>query len=58
MHRIEDHVGLLVGPGMAGDYLGAAADDDLVDIAANLHFVVGKGNRHRIVVVPITDHRD
>ena len=43
---------------MAGDHLGTAADDDLVDIAADLNLVMGAGDRHGIVVVAIADHRD
>ena len=37
MHRIEDHIGLLVGSPVAGDHFCAAADDVLVDIAADLN---------------------
>ena len=43
---------------MAGDHLGAAADDDLVDIAADLNLVMSAGDRHRVIVVAIADHRD
>ena len=43
---------------MAGDHLGAAADDDLVDIAADLNLVMSVGDRNRVVVVAIADHRD
>ena len=41
VHRIEDHVRFFVGPLVAGDDFRAAADDDLVDIAANLDLVMG-----------------
>jgi hypothetical protein len=58
VHRIEDHVGLLVGPSVPRDHLGAAADDDLVHIAANLDLVMGKGDRHRIVIATIAHHGD
>ena len=58
VHRIEDHISLLTGPLVAGDHLGAATDDDLVDIAANLDLVMGVCDRHGIVVVAIADHRD
>ncbi len=34
MHGIEDYVGLVIGPLVPGDHLPAAADDDLMDIAA------------------------
>ena len=43
---------------MAGDDLRAAADDDLVDIAADLNLVMSAGDRHRVIVVAIADHRD
>ena len=48
----------IIGPLVAGDHLGAAADDDLVDIAADLNLVMGAGDRHRVIVVAIADHRD
>jgi len=58
MHWIEDHVRFLVRPGVPGDHLGAAANNDLVDIATDLHFVVSKGDRDGVVVASIPDHRD
>ena len=58
VHRIEDHISLLTGPLVAGDHLGAAADDDLVDIAADLNLVMSAGDRNRVIVVAIADHRD
>ena len=58
MHRIEDHVGLLVGSTVPGDHLGAGADDDLADISADLDLVMGIGHRHRVVVAAVTYHRD
>ena len=58
MQRIEDHVGLLVGPPMPRDHLGPGADDDLADIAADLDLMMGVGNRHRVVIAPVAHHRD
>ena len=58
VHRIEDHVRFFVGPLVAGDDFRAAADDDLVDIAADLNLVMSAGDRNRVIVVAIADHRD
>ena len=43
---------------MAGDHFCAAADDDLVDIAADLNLVMGVGHWHRIVVAAVAHHGD
>ena len=43
---------------MAGDHLCATADDDLMDIAADLNLVMGIGYRHGIIVVAVPDHGD
>ena len=43
---------------MPRDYLGATADDHLVDITANLHLVMGIGHRHRVVVAAVAHHGD
>ena len=58
VQRIEDHVRFLVGAPVAGDDLGAAAGDHLVDIAPDLNVMMGIGDRHGIVVAAEADHRD
>ena len=40
---------------MAGDDFRAAADDDLVDIAADLNLVMSAGDRNRVIVVAIAE---
>ena len=42
---IEDKVVLLVGAGMPGDDLGAAADHHLVHVAPDQHVPVSIGHR-------------
>jgi hypothetical protein len=58
VQRVEDHVGLLVGSLVPRDHLGPGADDDLADIPADLHLVVGVGDRHRVVIATVAHHRD
>ncbi len=58
VQRVEDHVGLLVGPPMPRDDVGPGADHDLADIAADLDLVMGIGDRHRVVVAAVAHHRD
>ena len=58
VHRLEDHVGLLVGPSVPRDHFRAAADDDLADIAADLDLAMSIGDRHRVIVAVVAYHRD
>ena len=58
IHWIEHHVGFRLRPNMPCNDLGPAADDYFMDIAADLYFVVSEGDRYRVVVVAVANHRD
>ena len=58
VHRVEDHVGLVVGPPVPGDHFRATPDDHRIDVAAHLDLMMGKRDGHGIIVVPVAHHRD
>ena len=53
VQRVEDEVLAFVGAGMAGDHLGGAADEDLMDVTAHQHLAMAVGDRHRIIIAAV-----
>jgi len=55
MQRIKDNVFALVGTGMPRNNLGAAADDNLMNIAPDQNIAMGIGGRDGIINTPVAD---
>ena len=57
MQRIEHEVLALIRAGMTRNHLGAAGNDNLMDIAFDQNLSVPEGRRHQVVVAAIANQR-
>ena len=53
MDRVEDQIFPVIGTGMVGDLLTAAANDDLMDITTDSDLLMAKGDGYGVIIVPI-----